>query len=126
MNEGRSVIFWLDTPPNHIMCPMRWVLQHKTPIAISLGIVFLIVVGFGFWEVLEGYVNPGTKGATNRKDVVQTFALIAAGVVGLIGGIVGVLNLRTSQHGLQQQRELEEQRSQHDALQAYFQQMGDL
>jgi uncharacterized protein YjbI with pentapeptide repeats len=102
------------------MMPMRrWVLQHKTAIRIILGIVVLIVAGIWFWGVLVGYVNPEAKGATNRKDVVQAFALIVAGVVAAIGAIVGIANLR-------QQRELEEQRAQEDAMQAYFEQMGHL
>jgi uncharacterized protein YjbI with pentapeptide repeats len=116
---------------------MRWVLQHKTPIVISLGIVISIVVGFWFWGVLVGYVNPGTKGATDRKDVVQAFALIAAGIVGLIGGVVGIANLSVSRRNLEQQivveeqrREsalhLENQRIQEAALQAYFEQIGGL
>lgn len=116
---------------------MRWVLQHKTSIAIGLGIILLIVAGIWFWGVLVGYVHPGTKGATDRKDVVQAFALIVAGVVGFIGAIVGVANLSVSRRNLQQQIDLEEsrrrstleletQRSQDASLQAYFEQMGDL
>ena len=97
---------------------MRWVRQHKPAIAAVLGIIaFLIVVGIGVWSVLVGYVSPKTAG--ERKDVVQTFALIAAGLVGVLGGIVGIANLK-------QQRDLEEQRAQADALQAYFEQMGKL
>src|SRR5215218_2128490 len=128
---------------------MRWVRQQKTAIAmIILGLIVLIVAGIWFWGVLEGYVNPGEKGATDRKDVVQAFALIAAGVVGLIGGIVGIANLSVSRRNLRQQIELEDQRrlntldledrrraatldlenqrSQDAALQAYFEQMGAL
>jgi uncharacterized protein YjbI with pentapeptide repeats len=108
------------------MEPMRWVLQHKMPIVLSLGIIVLIVAGIWFWGVLVGYINPGAKGATDRKDVVQAFALIVAGVVAAIGGIVGIVNLQTSRRNLQQQRDLEEQRAQEDALQSYFEQMGDL
>jgi uncharacterized protein YjbI with pentapeptide repeats len=118
---------------------MRWLFQYRSPIAIILGIIVLIVAGIWFWEVLVGYIDPksGPKGITNRKDVVQVFALIVAGVVGLIGGIVGIANLSVAQRNLQQQTELEEQRrqtageiedrrSQDAALQAYFEQMGDL
>src|SRR5215204_4847544 len=97
---------------------MRWVLQNKTPIAIILGIIVLIVSGIWFWGVLVGYVKPTDAG--ERKDVVQTFALILAGVVGAIGGIVGIANFQTSRRNLQQQRDLDEQRAQEDALQAYF------
>jgi hypothetical protein len=93
-------------------------------IGLILGVAVLAVVGIWFWGVLVGYVGP--KDAGERKDVVQTFALIAAGMVGAIGGIVGIANLQTSRRNLQQQRELEEQRAQEDALQSYFVQIGDL
>jgi flagellar basal body-associated protein FliL len=105
---------------------VHWIVQHKTTIAIILGLIVLVVAGIWFWGVLVGYVNPEEKGATNRKDVVQAYALIVAGVVAAIGGIVGIVNVQTSRRNLQQQRELEEQRAQEDALQAYFEQMGDL
>jgi uncharacterized protein YjbI with pentapeptide repeats len=101
------------------MGSMRWVLR-------IFGIIVLVVAGILLWWVLVGYVNPGTEGATERKDVVQAFVLIVAGVVGAIGGVVGLANLQTSRRNLQQQRELEEQRAQEDSLQAYFEQMGGL
>jgi uncharacterized protein YjbI with pentapeptide repeats len=132
------------------MMPMRWVLQHKTAIGIILGLIVLVVAGIWFWGALVGYVKP--KDPTGRKDVVQSFALIVAGVVGLIGGIVGIVNVSVARRNLRQQIELEEQRretaldierrrtddarqitleqedqrSQDAALQAYFEQMGDL
>jgi uncharacterized protein YjbI with pentapeptide repeats len=102
----------------------RWIVQHKTTIAIVFGIIFLMVASIWFWGVLVAYIGP--KDITDRKDVVQVFALIVAAVVGAIGGIVGIANLQTSRRNLQQQRELEEQRAQEDALQSYFKQMGDL
>jgi hypothetical protein len=111
-----------------IMKRMRWVLRHKTAIGMTIGIILglivLVVTGIWGWGVLVGYVEP--KGPTGRKDVVQVFALIAAGVVALIGGIVGIVNLQTSRKTLRQQRDLDERRAQDDALQAYFEQIGDL
>jgi uncharacterized protein YjbI with pentapeptide repeats len=109
--------------------------RHKAAIAIVLGVIVLIVASFWFWGVLVGYVEP--EGPTGRKDVVQAFALILAGVVGFIGGIVGIANFSVSRRNLRQQIELENQRrettldlenrrSQDAALQAYFEQMGDL
>jgi uncharacterized protein YjbI with pentapeptide repeats len=98
-----------------------WLLKNKKPMAIGLGvvlgIVILIVAGIWFWGVLEEYVDP--KDPTARKDVVQAFTLIIAGVVGLIGGIVSIISLRL-------QRALQEKRAQEDAKQAYFEQMGNL
>ena len=118
-----GVVCWLGTSPDHIMDPMRQVLQHKKPIAIIFGII-LIALSVWFWGVLVGYVKP--RDAGDRKDVVQTYTLIIAGVAGAIGGIVGVANLQTSRQNLQQQRDLEEQRVQEDALQSYFEQVGNL
>jgi hypothetical protein len=121
---------------------VRWIIQHKTTIAIILGMVILIVAGIWFWGVLVGYVEP--KGPTGRKDVVQAFALIIAGILGIIGAGVGLSNLRIAQENLKHnqrtlehnqealrvqvrnQRELEERRAQEDALQSYFEQMGGL
>jgi hypothetical protein len=104
---------------------VRWIVQHKTTtVAVVLGIILLIVLSIWFWGVLVAYISP--KSTTDRKDVVQVFALILAGLVGAIGGIVGILNLQTSRRNLQQQRDLEEQRAQEDALQSYFEQMGKL
>jgi hypothetical protein len=71
-----------------------------------------------------GYINP--QNATNRKDVVQVFALIIAGMVAAIGGIVGIAHLQTSRRNLERQRDLEEQRAQEDALQVYVEQIGVL
>src|SRR5215204_5782996 len=135
MNEGESASSGLPRTQCGIMMPMRWVLQLKMPIAIILGIVVLIVAGIWFWGTLVGYVEP--KGPTGRKDVVQAFALIVAGVVAAIGGIVGIVNVSVARRNLRQQIELEEQRrvttlqlenqrSQDASLQAYLEQMGDL
>jgi hypothetical protein len=112
---------------------MRWVLRHKTSIATILGVIVLIVAGVLFWGVLVRYIGP--EDSTNRKDVVQVFALIVAGVVGFIGTIVGIANLSISRRNLEQQivleeqcrestHELENQRTEESALQAYFEQMA--
>src|SRR5215211_3188409 len=102
----------------------EWVREHKGLIALILGGVVFIVGSYWFWGVLVDYIKPKDAGA--RNGVVQTFALLLAGAVGIIGGIVGIANLQTSRRNLQQQRELEEQRAQEDALQSYFEQMGTL
>jgi uncharacterized protein YjbI with pentapeptide repeats len=115
---------------------MRWVVRHKTTIALVFVIIIaLIIAGVWFWGVLVEYIGP--KNITDRKDVVQVFALIVAGVVAAIGGIVGIVNVSVARRNLRQQIELErqrrettleseDQRSQDAALQAYFDQMGDL
>jgi hypothetical protein len=99
--------------------------QQKYVIAAAILLVIgLVVGGVWFWEVLFDFVGP--KNPTGRKDLVQVFVFIVAGVVGAVGSVVGLANLYISRRNLQQQRELENQRGQDDALQAYFQQMGDL
>jgi uncharacterized protein YjbI with pentapeptide repeats len=98
--------------------------QQKAVIAAVLLAIGLVVGGVWFWGVLFDFIGP--KNPTERKDLVQVFAFIVAGVVGAIGAVVGLANLYISRRNLEQQRELEDQRGQDDALQAYFQQMGDL
>lgn len=86
--------------------------------------IVLVTLGVWFWVVLVGYVNP--KDAGDRKDVVQTFALIVAGVVAAITAAVGLLNLRLTRRNLEQQRQLDQQHVQEDALQDYIEQIGTL
>ncbi len=115
-------------------------------IVISAGLVF---GGFQLWGTLEAYIAP--EDATGKKDLVQAFGLIVAGVAGLIGAIVGLVGLYFSrknlqnaretlqqqraalllqqqqqQEALQQQQEIEDRRAQDTVLQAYFEQIGDL
>jgi hypothetical protein len=103
-------------------------LRYKAAIGITiriiLGLIVLAFLGYWVWGILVDYIEP--KGSTGRKDVVQVFAVIAAGVVALIGGIVGIFNLSVAWRNLQQQRDLGQQRAEEDALQAYFEQMGSL
>jgi len=98
--------------------------QQKYVIAAILLVIGFVVGGVWFWGVLFDFVGP--KNPTGRKDLVQVFAFIVAGVVSAIGAVVGLANLYISRRNLEQQRELEDQRGQDDALQAYFQQMGHL
>src|SRR4028118_49415 len=83
------------------------------------------------WRPLVGYIEP--KDATGRKDAVQVYAVIAAGVIASITAGVGLLNLRLTRKNLEQQRELEVQRAEQQrqlaqgtALQAYYEQIGKL
>ena len=104
--------------------------------------VDLVLGGIKLWWVLADFIAPAD--ATGRKDLVQTFGLIVAGGVGLIGAVVGLgglyisrKNLQTTQSSLRQQREIEDeraqqqqriedQRAQDTALQAFYEQIGDL
>jgi Pentapeptide repeats (8 copies) len=96
-----------------------WVLRHKVAsVLIALAVSVLL------WWALVEYIDP--QDATDRKGIVQVFVLMMVGLVGTLGGIVAVASLQTSQRNLQRQRELEEQRAQDDALQAYFEQIGKL
>jgi hypothetical protein len=94
------------------MVAVGWVLRHKL-----LTVIISLAGSVLLWLILAAYINP--QDATDRKDVIQVFALIVAGIVTAISGIVGKANLK-------QQRDLAEQRAQEDALQAYFEQMGAL
>ena len=100
-------------------------------VAILITVVLTAAGGVWLWEVLAAYVAP--KNATGRKDLIQVFALLIAGVVGVVGAAIGLVNLYFSRQNLEhnqatllQQRKVEEGRAQDAALQAYFQQMGTL
>ena len=110
--------------------------RGRRTVAAALGVVLLVAVVFGTfwfggdwkaligWRALVDYVNP--KNATGRKDALQVYALIVAGVVATMTAVVGLLNLRLTRRNLEQQRELEAQRAQGTALQAYYEQIGNL
>jgi hypothetical protein len=81
--------------------------------------------------VLFTFIQP--ESPTDRKDLVNVFVVLAAGVVGTLTAIAAVgnlyisrRNLQNAQANLQQQRDLDERHAQDDALQAYYKQMGDL
>src|SRR5215212_8521563 len=78
------------------------------------------------WTALEGYINPDPDDTTGKKDAVQVYAVIVAGVIASITAAVGLLNLRLTRKNLEQQRELEAQRAEGTALQAYYEQIGKL
>jgi len=116
---------------------------------VAVGVVTLGIFRFGWdwktligWSALVDYINP--KDATGRKDAVQVYAVIVAGVVAAITAAVGLANLRLTRKNLEQQRELEAQRSRQQreleaqraeqqrelaqgaALQSYYEQIGKL
>ena len=124
------------------MTRWNWIRRHRTVAAATLGLALLVAVGLGVWfgldwkaligwKALVHYINP--KDATDRKDAVQVYAVMVAGVVATITATVGLLNLRLTRRNLEQQRELEAQRAdqqrelaQGTALQAYYEQIGKL
>src|SRR5215212_8786548 len=118
-----------------IVAAFRVAVANKTlSVATALG---LAVVSYGIWldwewkamigwKALEGYINPDPGDTTGKKDAVQVYAVIVAGVIASITAAVGLANLRLTRKNLEQQRELEAQRAQGTALQAYYEQLGNL
>jgi uncharacterized protein YjbI with pentapeptide repeats len=76
------------------------------------------------WRALVEYIEP--KSATQKKEALQVYAIIVAGVIASITAAVGLANLRLTRRNLEQQRELEAERAQGGALQAYYEQIGKL
>jgi hypothetical protein len=101
-------------------------MQRKDIYALLLmaGLAAICVSLWWSWGVLAAYIQPRTP--TEKKDLVNVFVLIAAGVVGAFTAIAALGNLYMSRRNLRQQRDLDERRAQDDALQAYYKQMGDL
>ena len=118
---------------------MRGRSSWKLRLIIALGvIVTLAVFGGGLyilWVVLNSYIAP--EKPSERKDLIQAFAVIAGGIIALVTLLIGWLNLRHNQRALsvqqsnteatlRQQRLIEEERAQDAALQAYLERMGEL
>jgi hypothetical protein len=99
-------------------------------ITVAILLAAGIILGWWSWKTLIGwralidYIKP--SGASQKKEALQVYALIVAGVIASITAAVGLANLRLTRKNLDQQRELEAERAQEDALQSYFEQMGDL
>jgi uncharacterized protein YjbI with pentapeptide repeats len=98
---------------------------------LAIGLAAIGVLFWWLWGVLDGYIQPKTP--ADKKDLVNVFVVMAAGVIGTLTAIAAVgnliisrRNLQNAQATLQHQRDLDERRAQDDALQAYFEQMGDL
>ena len=114
----------------------EWIRRHRTVAAAALGLALIVAVALGIfwfgwnwkvligWKALVDYLNP--EDATGRKDAVQVYAVIVAGMVAAITAAVGLANLRLTRKNLEQQRKLEAQRAQGTALQAYYEQIGNL
>jgi hypothetical protein len=99
----------------------KYVIAAAILLAIVLAIG-LVVGGVWFWGILKEFIKPDTP--TEKKDLVQVFAFIVAGVVGSLTALAAVGNVYISTRNLKQQRDFEKQRVQADALTDYFVQMG--
>src|SRR5215210_5617910 len=119
-----------------ILVAFRAAVANKQTLSVATALG-LAVVAYGIWldwewkamigwKALEGYINPDPDDATGKKDAVQVYAVIVAGVIASITAAVGLANLRLTRKNLEQQRELEAQRAQGTALQAYYEQIGKL
>ena len=113
-------------------------------VAAALSIELLVAVAYGIWfdwewkamigwKALVDYIYPDPDDTTGKKDAVQVYAVIVAGVIASITAAVGLLNLRLTRKNLEHQRELEAQRAEQQrelaqgtALQAYYEQIGKL
>jgi hypothetical protein len=114
----------------------RAAVANKTlSVATALGLAVAVAYGIWLdwewkamigWKALEGYINPDPDDTTGKKDAVQVYAVIVAGVIASLTAAVGLANLRLTRKNLEQQRELEAQRAQGTALQAYYEQIGNL
>src|SRR5215211_6167521 len=128
-----------------IVAAFRTAVANKTVrVATALALAVTVAVSYGIWldwewkamigwKALEGYINPDPGDTTGKKDAVQVYAVIVAGVIASITAAVGLANLRLTRKNLEQQRELEAQRAEQQrelaqgtALQAYYEQIGNL
>ena len=105
-------------------------MERKTTniLLICVGTVVALAAIYGTWVLLGWYIAPETP--TDRKDHVQVMAVGLGAVGAIITAIIGWRNLKQSQRGtertIENTRQIEEDRAQNDALQKYFEQMGEL
>jgi uncharacterized protein YjbI with pentapeptide repeats len=121
-----------------IATAFRSAIANKTlRVVTALGLTVAVALTYGSWfdwewkamigwKALESYINPARDDTTGKKDAVQVYAVIVAGVIASITAAVGLANLRLTRRNLEQQRDLEAQRTQGTALQAYYEQIGKL
>jgi hypothetical protein len=95
-------------------------------IGVLVGIALAYAGGMWLWTELEEYIKPNKENATFRKDVVQAFALIVAGVVGAIGAVVGLGGLYFSRQTLQHNQESLLANQQDEAQREYLKSMTEL
>ena len=89
--------------------------------AVLLALTVLALLGVAVWKVLGIYIDPQT--AAERKYLLQSFVIVVAGGTWLLVGAGMVVVLYLSRRNLRQQRELQAQSAQQNALSAYLDQM---
>ena len=89
--------------------------------AVLLAFTVLALLGVAVWKVLGIYIDPQT--AAERKYLLQSFVIVVAGGTWLLVGAGMVVVLYLSRRNLRQQRELQAQSAQQNALSAYLDQM---
>jgi uncharacterized protein YjbI with pentapeptide repeats len=90
-------------------------------VAVLLAFTVLALLGVAVWKVLGIYIDPQT--AAERKYLLQSFVIVVAGGTWLLVGAGMVVVLYLSRRNLRQQRELQAQSAQQNALSAYLDQM---
>jgi len=95
---------------------------------IFIAAVVAVAAIYGAWWWLGWYIAPKT--ATDRKDHVQVVVVGVGAIGAVITAIIGWRNLkqsqRTTETTIENTRLIEEARAQNDALQKYFEGMGQL
>jgi uncharacterized protein YjbI with pentapeptide repeats len=111
----------------NVFSTVIWLARSRILIlAVLIGIAIAVVGGLSWWlwDLLASYIRPKT--ATERKDLINVFVVMAAGLIGSLTALAAVGNLYISRRNLQQQQAQANERTQDDALQNYFEQMGTL
>jgi len=78
-----------------------WIKSHKKTVAAA-ALVIALLVAYGTWldwewkamigwKALIGYIDPDPDDTTGKKDAVQVYAIIVAGIVAAITAAVGLL-----------------------------------
>jgi cytochrome b subunit of formate dehydrogenase len=80
----------------------QWLWAIRITVVVVLSLTVIALLGVVLWGVLDGYMDPRT--ATEKKDLVQSFAVVSAGVVAAVSALAAVGNLYISRRNLQQQQ----------------------
>jgi len=103
-------------------------LKPANVLLICVGAIVAAAAIYGVWRWLGWYIAPET--ATDRKDLVQVMVVGLGAVGAVITAIIGWRNLKQSRRStdttIENTRLIEEEWAQSDALQKYYEQMGEL